>query len=274
MKEDIKKIVRDKYAEMARTKSSCCGPSSGCCGSSTADTISTSIGYNEADLNSVPDGANLGLGCGNPVALASLKTGETVVDLGSGAGFDCFLAANRVGPEGRVIGIDMTSEMIDKARENAEKGGYDNVEFRLGEIESIPLPGDTADIIISNCVINLSPDKERVFQEAYRILKPRGRLMISDVVLLKPLPSSIEKNIYAYVGCVAGALLKDEYLGLIRKAGFANITIHDEASFDLKWLMEDPVVQSMVQSMKLTREELKEVERSVVSLKVSGEKLD
>ncbi len=193
----------------------CSSGTKSCCGSgsiSTAREISKNIGYSDADIDAVPEGANLGLGCGNPVALASLKEGETVLDLGSGAGFDSFLAAERVGTEGKVIGVDMTPDMLDKARENARKGNYKNVEFRLGEIENLPVADNAVDVIISNCVINLAPDKKRVFDEAFRVLKPGGRLMVSDIVLTKELPAALKNSIEAYVGCVAGASKKDDYL--------------------------------------------------------------
>ncbi|MDD5289463.1 MAG: arsenite methyltransferase [Dehalococcoidales bacterium] len=180
-------------------------------------------GYSPDDLRSVPEGANLGLGCGNPVALASLKKGEVVLDLGSGAGFDAFLSANRVGKTGRVIGVDMTPEMLETARENAKKGGYKNVEFRLGDIESLPVDDNSVDVIISNCVINLSPDKPAVFKEAYRVLKSGGRLMVSDIVLLKELPASLKESAEAYIGCVAGASKKDEYLKMVKDAGFKSV---------------------------------------------------
>ncbi len=216
--EEIKKNVREGYAKIARKTAR---SSKSCCGSSPPSReISKQIGYNEEDLASVPVEANLGLGCGNPIAFASLKKGETVLDLGSGGGLDCFLAAKKVGEEGRVIGVDMTPEMIDKARENARKSRYGNVEFRLGEIENLPVADNTADIVISNCVINLSPDKARVFREAFRALKPGGRLMVSDIVLLKKLPPEIKKSVEAYIGCLSGAIMKDLYLSLIRDAGF------------------------------------------------------
>jgi SAM-dependent methyltransferase len=189
------------------------------------------LGYSLEDLKSVPEGANLGLGCGNPVALASLKEGETVLDLGSGAGFDSFLAANRVGQFGKVIGVDMTPEMVETAQANAKKNDYKNVEFRLGEIESLPVDNNTIDVIISNCVINLSPDKPQVFQEAYRVLKSGGRLMVSDMVLLQELPKAIKGSVEAYVGCIAGASLKDDYLKMINEAGFDNITVINESEY-------------------------------------------
>src|SRR5512136_318526 len=202
---DIKSVVRKKYGNIAATSGSCCRSVSCCDGPAVITEIGKKIGYDEADLSAAPEGANLGLGCGNPTALASLKEGETVLDLGSGAGFDCFLAANKVGKSGKVIGVDMTPEMLDKARENARKGKYTNVEFRLGEIENLPVPDNTVDIVISNCVINLSPNKKKVFEEAFRVLKPNGRLMVSDIVLLKELPEEIRGSVAAYVACIAGA---------------------------------------------------------------------
>ncbi len=235
MKDDeIKKTVRERYAQIAAKESSCCAPSNSCCGTTDQATdISKKIGYRDEELDSVPEGANLGLGCGNPTALASLKEGEIVLDLGSGAGFDCFLAANKVGQKGKVIGIDMTSEMIERARENARKSGYENVEFRLGEIENLPVADNSVDAIISNCVINLSPDKGRVFKEAYRALKPGGRVMVSDIVLLKELPESVKNSVEAYVGCVAGASRKEDYLATVAAAGFQEVEVVSEKSFGM-----------------------------------------
>lgn len=229
---NIKKAVREGYAKIARQQTSCCSSNS-CCGNATkAQDISKAIGYSDKEMNTVPEGANLGLGCGNPVALASLKKGDIVLDLGSGAGFDAFLAAQRVGKTGRVIGIDMTPEMIAKAKENAKKGNYSNVDFRLGEIEDLPVENNSIDLIISNCVINLSPDKETVFKEAFRVLKPGGRLMVSDLVLVKELPNAIKESVEAYVGCLAGAIMKGQYLGYIKKAGFKEVTILQEKDIE------------------------------------------
>jgi ubiquinone/menaquinone biosynthesis C-methylase UbiE len=179
-------------------------------------------------MTAVPDGSNLGLGCGNPVAIASLKKGDVVLDLGSGAGFDAFLASKKVGNSGKVYGVDMTDEMLTKANENAKRGGYTNVEFRKGDIEALPVDSNSVDVVISNCVINLAPDKAKVFNETYRVLKIGGRLMVSDVVLIKPLPEDLKNDKDLLVGCVSGAILKDEYLDLLKEAGFANITIHKE----------------------------------------------
>jgi len=235
MKDDeIKQAVRERYTQIAVKESSCCASLNTCCGTTDQATdISRKIGYRDEELDSVPEGANLGLGCGNPTALASLKEGETVLDLGSGGGFDCFLAANMVGQKGKVIGVDMTSEMIDKARENARKSGYENVEFRLGEIENLPVADNSVDAIISNCVINLSPDKGRVFKEAYRALKPGGRVMVSDIVLLQELPESIKNSVEAYVGCVAGASRKEDYLATVAAAGFQEVETVSEVSFGM-----------------------------------------
>ena len=202
------------------------------------------------DLRSVPDGANLGLGCGNPVALASLKGGETVLDLGSGAGFDAFLSANRVGKTGRVIGVDMTPEMLGTARENAKKGGYENIEFRHGEIESLPVDDNSIDVIISNCVINLSPDKPAVFREAFRVLRSGGRLMVSDIVLLKELPASLKESEEAYVACVAGASLKDDYLKMILDAGFKDVRTMNESELKEAQKEEQVIFSIKAQAFK------------------------
>jgi len=270
-KEEIKKVVRKSYAKIAKQDTSCCAPVDSCCGSADlAQDISKKIGYSEEDIKTAPKGANLGLGCGNPVALASLREGETVLDLGSGGGFDCFLAADKVGKNGRVIGIDMTPEMIDKARENAEKGKYENVEFRLGEIENLPAADNSVDIIISNCVINLAPDKKNVFKEAYRVLKPGGRLMISDIVLQKELPDSIKNSIEGYVGCVSGAVMKDEYTEAIKEAGFLEVRLIDETTFPYECLDNDPTARAIIENLNISPEEVKEAVSSVISINIYG----
>jgi arsenite methyltransferase len=272
-KEEVRKVVREGYTQVARSGSSCCVPQSPCCGAANAAAdISKKIGYTDEDMQSVPEGANLGLGCGNPVALASLKEGDIVLDLGSGAGFDCFLAANRVGKTGKVIGIDMTPEMIEKARENARKGSYENVEFRLGEIENLPVADNHVDLVISNCVINLSPDKDRVFHEAFRVLKPGGKLMVSDMVLVSELPSSIKNSAAAYIGCLAGAIMLDEYLEAIKAVGFKQIHIIDEASLATDYTPKDTVAQALVNDSGVSRADLKKLGSSVRSLKVQAVK--
>ena len=254
--EEIKKIVRDGYAKAVTQNVSCCSTSSCCGGTDQAKNISKIVGYSDSEMNAVPEGANLGFGCGNPVALASLKEGDVVLDLGSGAGFDAFLAAQRVGKAGRVIGVDMTLEMIAKAKENAKKGKYTNVEFRAGEIEKLPVEDSSIDVIISNCVINLSPAKKTVFEEAFRVLKPGGRLMVSDLVLVKELPDVIKESVEAYVGCLAGAISKGAYLKLISMAGFQDVKVISESSYPVDAMFEN----------------LKGAEDAVASIKVSAVK--
>ncbi len=270
-RQEIRKKVRQGYAQIVKSGESCCVPADSCCGGAVpAANISKKIGYTEADLKSVPAGANLGLGCGNPIALASLKKGEVVLDLGSGAGFDCFLAAARVGPAGRVIGVDMTPDMIERARENGRKGNYRNVEFRLGEIENLPAADNSVDIIISNCVINLSPDKPQVFKEAFRVLRPGGRLAVSDMVLLKKLPAFIKNSLEAYVGCLSGAMLRDNYLKTIKAAGFREVKILTETSFPVEFMANDPTVQAVVKDIKVPRKKIVEIAGSVLSINVQG----
>lgn len=270
-KEKIIKEVRKRYGKIADQSRSCCSPANSCCGSAdSAKDISRKIGYSEKELEAVPEGANLGLGCGNPIALTSLKEGEVVLDLGSGAGLDCFLAATQVGKTGKVIGVDMTAEMLDRARENARKGHFENVEFRLGEIENLPVGDHQVDIVISNCVINLSPNKERAFQEAFRVLKPGGRLMVSDIVLLKELPVEIRNSLDAYVGCVAGATTKKEYLRAIGAAGFEKIKILGEEGFSVEFLANDPTTKEVTKNLKLSRKKAEDLASSVVSIKISA----
>ncbi len=225
--DEIRKSVRENYAKRATSCKSGCG---GACCSESAPPVSKVIGYSDAELRSIPQGADLGLGCGHPTALASLKAGEVVLDLGSGAGIDCFLAADKVGETGRAIGVDMTPEMIERARENARNEDVANVEFRLGEIEHLPVADASVDVVISNCVINLSPDKPQVFREAFRALRPGGRLLVSDIVLRGELPQEVLESMEQYVGCVAGASQIDDYLGAIRDAGFRDVTVVKDTS--------------------------------------------
>lgn len=249
-------MVREGYAKAIGQNAGCCS-SGPCCGSvSRPRGISKKVGYSDAEMEAVPEGANLGFGCGNPVAFAAIREGDVVLDLGSGAGFDAFLAARKVGKTGRVIGIDMTPEMVAKAEENARKGGFANVDFRLGEIESLPVEDRSVHLIISNCVINLSPEKEKVFKEAYRVLKPGGKLMVSDLVLTRDLPEDLKASVDAYVGCLAGAVKKEDYLAHIKAAGFRDIKVLGEARYPVDAVFED----------------LKDAEGAVVSVKISAQK--
>ena len=278
-KEEVKKTVRERYGKIAKESSSRCygcstanSKNSSCCGNSVSEVgdISKQIGYTDADINAVPEGANLGLGCGNPVALASLKKGEVVLDLGSGAGFDCFIASEKVGAKGRVIGVDMTAEMLDKARGNARSGGYKNVEFRLGEIENLPVADNSVNVIISNCVINLSVNKKRVFEEAFRVLKQGGKLMVSDIVILKELPDFIKESVDAYIGCVSGAMKKDDYLRAIKAAGFEEVKVVGESMFSLDAFIDDPAAKVIMDDLKVTPEQVKDISVSIASVTVQG----
>ncbi|MFX0140244.1 MAG: arsenite methyltransferase [Candidatus Hodarchaeota archaeon] len=288
--EKIRKMVRDEYGKAAthRTVSSCCGPSadadqtteSSCCGAIRlqADKVedflkkySTQLGYTEQDLKNIPDGANLALGCGNPTAHASIQEGETVLDLGSGGGLDCFIAAKKVGKTGKVIGVDMTPAMIDRARENARTGNYDNVEFRLGEIEHLPVADNSIDLIISNCVINLVPNKENVFREAFRVLKPGGRLMVSDIVLLKELPEVVRNSAQAYVSCIGGAIMKDEYIEAIEKAGFQDVEIVEESNFSTtEFLLNDDNIKEALGDQIEIVKKLDQLDIDSTSIKVKA----
>jgi len=256
---DVKDAVKDRYGGIARQAmftSSCCGPSASCgCGPSGASQASADLGYDPAELAALPPGADMGLGCGNPIALAGMKEGDVVVDLGSGAGIDCFLAARRVGRDGRVIGVDMTPEMIARAGMNAIQGGFGNVEFRLGELEDLPVEDATADWVVSNCVINLVPDKAKAFAEAYRVLKPGGRLAVSDIVLTAPLPEEVRGSVEAYTGCIAGASMKDEYLAMMSDAGFSSVEVVGESDYGemaAAWMGEEArEIGSGVKSIKV-----------------------
>ena len=260
--EKVRKMVREGYGKIANAEK---------CGCGCLET-SEQIGYSKEELKAVPEGADLNLGCGNPVALASLKKGETVVDLGSGGGIDCFLAAKKVGAEGKVIGVDMTPEMLDKARLNCRKGKYRNVEFRLGEIENLPIADNTADVIISNCVINLSPAKQRVFEEAFRVLKPNGRLMISDMVLLKEMPEAVKKSVLGYIGCISGAEKKTEYIEMIKNAGFKEVEAVEETLFPPELLLNDSNAKTLMKELNLTQKKAEELAKSVASIKISATK--
>mgnify|MGYP001355619267 CR=1 FL=1 len=272
----IKKQVRKRYAQAAITGSSCCGPAPRKCGCGQAAAsraeASRKIGYSAEELAAIPGDANLGLGCGNPAALAGLKPGEVVLDLGAGAGIDCFLAARKVGPAGRVIGVDMTPEMLDRARGNAQKSGLANVEFRLGEIENLPVADSSVDVIISNCVINLSTDKPRVFREAFRVLRPGGRLMVSDLALKRPIPRALRDSAEAYVACIAGALLKEDYLGHIRKAGFTGVSVESEQAYPAELVLDDSATPGVAGKLKMPRAELRRHLASVLSLSVRASK--
>ncbi len=240
---DVRDAVRDAYGRIAEESASgsSCGCAPSCCGGDSADAFARGLGYDDADLASLPEGANLGLSCGNPTALASLREGEVVLDLGSGAGLDVFIAARAVKASGRVIGVDMTPAMISKARAIAARAGLGNVEFRLGEIENLPVADASVDVVISNCVINLSPDKGRVFREIARVLKPGGRVAVSDMALLRPLPEAVREEILAYVGCVAGAVLLDEYVGHLRAAGFTDIAVEPKSGANILDGVQDPL---------------------------------
>jgi arsenite methyltransferase len=245
-KEDVRKIVREGYSNIAKQQSCGCG----CSGKKQFDEkIAKQIGYSDEEIKAAPD-ANLGLGCGNPIALGKIKEGDTVLDLGSGAGFDCFLASKKVGKIGKVIGVDMTKEMVEKARANAKKYHYANVEFKLGEIEELPIEDNSVDVVISNCVINLSPDKVKVFGEAYRVLKKGGRMYVSDIVLLGNLTKEQKSNPYLLVGCVAGALPKKDYLEIVKSAGFSVKVLAEDKEISKKQYNGIPLESLKVEAIK------------------------
>ena len=265
--EDIERIVRERYGQIAQQGGLTTG--SGCCGPSAAD-VAGRIGYSDTDVAAVPDGANLGLGCGAPLAAAALRPGETVLDLGSGAGFDAFLAAREVGASGRVIGVDMTPEMLERARRNAAASGFDNVEFRAGHIEALPVDDDSVDVIISNCVINLVPDKTAVYREVARVLRAGGRAIISDIVLDAPLPPVIADSVAAFTGCVAGAALRDDYLRIIADAGLVDVEVVNDSGFGEMAVAMVPA--DLVQQARAAGIDVAAVARTVRSLTIRARK--
>ncbi len=274
MKErEIKRAVREGYARIAKQATSYYASRS-CCGcADVPQEISKRLGYSDAEIQAAPPESNLGLGCGNPVALASIKEGEIVLDMGAGAGFDCFLASTRTGEKGLVIGVDMTSEMVERARANSRKGGYTNIDFRQGDLENMPVADNYVDVVISNCVINLVPNKNRAFKEAFRVLKPGGRLAVSDIVLLKELPDIVLKSDEAYIGCLAGAIMKDEYIDIIGSTGFKDIRVVEESSFPIESLICcDSSGSAIINVPKISTEQKKDVADSVMSIKVTAVK--
>ncbi|HOL93304.1 MAG TPA: arsenite methyltransferase [bacterium] len=273
--EDIRLKVLEGYAAIAQSGGSCCGPSS-CCGADAGESalqLAQTIGYDLDELAALPEGANMGLSCGNPVALASLRPGEVVVDLGSGGGFDVFIAGRKVGPTGRAIGVDMTPEMLAKARRNIdsyrESTGLDNVEFRLGEIEHLPLADHSADVVISNCVINLSPDKQSVWNEIARVLKPGGRVAVSDLALLQPLPPAVAEMVEALVGCIAGAVLVRDTERMARQAGLVDIQLDTRSEYiDVMTTINDPLYRQVAEHLPAGEK----ISNYVTSLSVSARK--
>jgi len=259
--------VRERYADAAKRRSGCdcgCAPT----GADSLDVESAKLGYSKEELDAIPEDADLGLGCGNPTALAGIHQGETVLDLGSGGGIDCFIAARAVGPQGRVIGVDMTDEMLDLAKANARRGGFTNVEFRKGIIEELPVESESVDLVISNCVINLSTDKPAVFKEIHRVLRPGGRISISDIVVSEELPAEIRESITAYVGCIAGALTRDKYLASIREVGFEEPIIDSDESYGALLAGDEDTARQVASQLGVDVELIKRWAPAVRSLKV------
>jgi len=273
---DLKAAVRERYGQHATSGTSCCGPGAGsptpCCAPPAGPTGSEQLGYDKSDLTQIPSGADLGLGCGNPLAIMALHEGATVLDLGSGAGIDCFVAANRVGPSGHVIGVDMTPEMVERARRNAEQGGYSQVEFRLGELEHLPVADATVDAVISNCVINLVPDKGQAFREAFRVLKPGGRLSVSDIVLLGDIPDQLRDSAEAYVACLAGAIDRDAYLELLVQAGFEDVAVEDQQRFALDDVLSQDLAAEIGRHTGLDAVEIERAASAFASVRVRATK--
>jgi len=271
MKEkEIKRAVKEGYARIAKQATSYYSSQEGSGYFDNLEDICKRIGYSEEDISAAPPESNLGLGCGNPVALAAIKEGERVLDMGSGAGFDCFLASSLVGPSGQVIGVDITSEMVDKARANAKKGGYENIDFRQGDLENMPVADSYVDVVISNCVINLVPNKRLVFKEAFRVLRPGGRLAISDVVLTKELPEFVKNSTRAYIGCLAGAIMKEEYLQIIRNIGFSDVSVAAESSFPVQSLLCESNGSAAVEMPQFSPAQQMEIADSVLSIKINA----
>lgn len=271
----IQNNVKSGYAEIVKrnTKKSflpnflqCCDPKE------IATDIGKKIGYSEEELTNVPKDANLGIGCGNPIALAHIEEGEIILDLGSGAGFDCFLASRETGETGKVIGVDITPEMVAQAQKNAKKGNYKNVEFKVGEIEDLPIENDSIDLIISNCVINLSNQKEQVFREAFRVAKSNGRIMISDIILLNDLPDYVKNSVEGHIACLAGAVRKEDYISAIAKAGFKDISIDKQTPFPIELMLNDPIADKIVRENNLTKKDIKAIANSIISISISAKK--
>ncbi len=267
-KKTIKEVVKEKYSKLAEANKSCCCPIDDASNRAYVEAL-----YNIEEVESLPkEVTNMSMGCGNPTAIANLKLGEVVLDLGSGGGIDAFLAARKVGPQGRVIGLDMTEEMLTRAQENAKKMGLTNVEFKLGEMEAIPLPENSVDVVISNCVINLSPDKDSVFREIFRVLKPKGRIAVSDIVIQSKLPRFISQNPEAWTSCIGGALKEEDYLSKIRTAGFANIAIVSKHVYSHKEIAMFKETSSQIFEKPLSQKEFKAVEGKIASIRVTAEK--
>lgn len=262
-REEVRRAVRSRYARVAVEEQGCCDP--GCCGpgpdARRTEETARAIGYADEELVSLPEEANLGLGCGNPTAIASLREGDVVLDLGSGAGIDCFLAARQVGPTGRVIGVDMTPEMIERARRNAAQGGYSNVEFRLGEIEALPVADASVDVVISNCVLNLSPEKHRALAEASRVLRPGGRIVVSDMVSDHPVPAVVSGSIDSVAACLPTP--RERYLAEFRAAGFEDVRITSEKPYPADYILADPAVRDFIASHPRARAELEAFAASI-----------
>ena len=270
----LKDAVKEGYGTIAKQRSgSLFSKLFACCDTTPlAKEISQKVGYSSEQMEAVPENANMGMGCGNPLALAKVTKGDTVLDLGSGAGFDCFLASPLVGETGKVIGVDMTDEMLHLAKKNAKKGGYQNVEFIKGDIEDLPVAHDSVDLIISNCVINLSTDKAQVFKEAYRVLKPGGEMSISDIVLLGDLPDVVKNSVEGHIACIAGAERMENYFGYAQVAGFTDVKIENKTTFPLELVLSDPIAQKIIQDFKLGEKQIKEMASLISSITMTLKK--